>query len=134
MPYPFITIPIAIVILTQIIKLSIDGVKGNLTLTHILSDYSGMPSSHSAFVASIATLTALSRGIDSPEFGIAFVFAVVVIRDALGFRRHLGDISARVNTLSDQKPPLKERIGHKPREVVVGTILGIVLSGILYII
>lgn len=131
MQYSFIIIPIITAIASQIVKLSIDGIKGNLTLKHVFSDYSGMPSSHSAFVASIAALAALAKGFNSLEFGITLVLAIVVIRDALGFRRHLGSIAQKLNQLSpNQKLPT--RFGHKPIEVIMGVLFGAILSFILY--
>lgn len=128
MPLPAIIIPLITIFLAQILKLATDRVKGNLTLRHILSDYSGMPSSHSALVASLATTVGFISGISSPEFGIAAIFALIIIRDALGFRRYLGEYAKRINALSPEEFPLPTRVGHRPREVYAGTLLGIGVS------
>jgi len=64
------------------------------------------------------------------------MFALVIIRDALGVRRSSG-IQARVlNLLGRQTSeklkiefhPVKEVNGHSPLEVVVGTLLGITIA------
>ncbi len=50
----------------------------------------GMPSSHSAFVVSLATYIALESGFQSSEFAVCFVLAFVVMYDAAGVRRAAG--------------------------------------------
>ena len=50
----------------------------------------GMPSSHSATVTSVALMTGLTTGFDSPVFGIAFILAIVVMHDASGVRLETG--------------------------------------------
>ncbi len=49
-----------------------------------------MPSSHSAVVTSLATMVGKSEGLNSPMFGIATIFAFVVMYDAAGVRRAAG--------------------------------------------
>ena len=44
----------------------------------------GMPSSHSALAVSIATAIAFTEGVNTSIFILAFFFALVVIRDAMG--------------------------------------------------
>ncbi len=132
MPLPFLTIPILSALISQIAKLSCDGIRGNLSVKHILSDYSGMPSSHSTFVSSLTTLIALTEGISSPLFGVSFVFSAIVIRDAIGFRRALGAHAQRLNMLQPKQQPLSTRIGHSPSEVLVGIILGATISILLF--
>ena len=131
MPLPFLTIPILSALISQIVKLSCDGIRGNLTVKHILSDYSGMPSSHSAFVSSLTTLIAFTEGVSSPLFGVSFAFSAIVIRDAIGFRRTLGIHAQRLNMLQPKQHPLSTRIGHSPAEVLVGITLGATVSILL---
>ena len=97
----------------------------------------GMPSSHSATVTSLATAVARTDGLHSTGFAIAFMFAFIVMYDALGVRRAAGEqariLNQMVNNLSEQKPvyikkKLKELIGHTPLEVVVGALLGILIG------
>ena len=55
----------------------------------------GMPSSHSATVCALSTAALISYGIGSFEFTISFIFAVIVMHDAMGVRRETG-IQAKV--------------------------------------
>jgi len=97
----------------------------------------GMPSSHSATVSSLAVAVAKTDGLRSTGFAIAFMFAFIVMYDALGVRRAAGEqariLNHLVNNLSEHKPVylkknLKEFIGHTPLEVVVGCLLGILIA------
>lgn len=97
----------------------------------------GMPSSHSATVTSLATAVAKTDGLQSTNFAIAFMFAFIVMYDALGVRRAAGEqariLNQLVNNLSENKPvylkkKLKELIGHTPLEVIVGALLGILIG------
>ena len=100
----------------------------------------GMPSSHSSTVCALATACAYSHGFASTEFAIATILAVVVMYDAAGVRRAVGE-QAKIlnninNSLPDEEPRLmqknlKELIGHTPLQVVLGALLG-VLIGFFY--
>ncbi len=107
-----------------------------------LTESGGMPSSHSAGSASLATYTALKKGTHSMEFAISALYGLIVMADAMGVRRHAGEIAVEVNALgqrvevlSGRRPPgirrkrpaaeLEERLGHMPIEVAAGTALGI---------
>lgn len=88
--------------------------------------YGGMPSNHSAIVASTAALTALSQGVSSPAFGIAVTLAFIVILDAHSLRRVVGTQAKAINALSgaDATPRLRERMGHTPLEIASGIVVG----------
>jgi len=108
----------------------------------------GMPSSHSAGVASLATYIALKQGVKAVDFAISSLFGLIVMYDAMGIRRHAGemavelnDLDARVEKLADQHPglyhrerraELKEELGHLPQEVVAGALLGIAAGMLSY--
>jgi uncharacterized protein len=106
--------------------------------------YSGMPSSHSAIVVSLATTLGLQEGLSSPLFAISVIFAFIVIRDALGLRSYLGQHSHVINILIKELktdhflikkyPHLLEKIGHTPSQVAVGAALGILVSVLGYLI
>ena len=97
----------------------------------------GMPSSHSATVTALATAVAKTDGLYSTSFAIAFMFAFIVMYDALGVRRAAGEqariLNQMVNNMSQQRPvylkkKLKELIGHTPLEVIVGGLLGVLIG------
>lgn len=133
MPYELIIIPFIIGILAQILKLITgDSIKGNFNIANILVRYSGMPSGHISFIASLGTLLALKDGIDSSIFAIWIIFAIVLTRDALGVRHEVGLHSSVINKISKKInidiPKLTTRIGHKPTEVMAGFLFGAVIT------
>ncbi len=97
----------------------------------------GMPSSHSAFVVSLATAVGLTDGFSSTTFAICVVLAFVVMYDAAGVRRSAGQQAVILNKLVDSwshgdfthtDKRLKELLGHTPIEVAAGAILGIIIA------
>jgi acid phosphatase family membrane protein YuiD len=106
------------------------------TLDTLIWRTGGMPSSHSAMVASLTASVAFYEGINSNLFIITLMFALIIIRDSLGVRRSSG-IQARVlnwlgrnvsEKLKIEYHPIKEVNGHSPLEVVVGALLGIFIA------
>ena len=102
----------------------------------------GMPSSHSAFVVSLATAIGIKEGFGSSIFALAVVFALVVMYDAAGVRRAAGQMARKLNKLvekweteddKNREKRLKELLGHTPIEVFAGAVLGIVIGIIRHI-
>ncbi len=100
----------------------------------------GMPSSHTAFLVSLATAVGKEVGIASPEFAISACLALVVMQDAQGVRRSAGEQAKILNYMMDhwnQSTPemfgkeLKELLGHSPLEIVAGAVMGIVFGLLL---
>lgn len=124
-------------LLAQSIKLIIDKIRfREVDFTRIVGA-GGMPSSHSAFVTSLATSIAFQNGLNSTEFALAFSFAAVVMYDAAGVRRSAGkqavvlnkivhDLYSKEHTIKKER--LKELIGHSPVEVFAGAVLGILVA------
>lgn len=98
----------------------------------------GMPSSHSSTVSSLTTAIGIVYGTATPLFAISLFFAIIVMHDAAGIRRSAGQQASVINQLREtlssvfDKPisevKLKELLGHTPIEVLVGAILGIIVS------
>ncbi len=101
----------------------------------------GMPSSHASFVSTLATLIGLKYGFSSDLFAIVTVFSLIIIYDASGVRRAVGEQANVLNRLLKHldlsrpeqdreliKKELKELIGHTPFEVLVGTGLGVIIA------
>ena len=111
--------------------------KKQLDLRYLVGS-GGMPSSHSAFVTSLATSIALLEGFGSVAFAISAIFALVVIYDAAGVRRSVGQQSVVLNRiireLRDHRPfvelgrDLREFVGHTQLQVVIGVLIGIVFT------
>ena len=98
----------------------------------------GMPSSHSAVVASLATLVGKYEGVNTPIFAVALIMAFVVMYDACGVRRAAGKQAELLNKLIETpgltglqvSEKLVEVLGHTPIQVFVGALIG-VIAGIL---
>ncbi len=136
--FKYIIIPLVCAIVSQVIKFIIESFKNSeIDLERLLDGAGGMPSSHSALVASLTTVLALNEGITSPVFAVSLIFAFVVIYDAMGVRYETGKQAVIINQLTKkmnfkkQFQQLKEKVGHKPIEVLFGTLLGIGLAIIL---
>jgi acid phosphatase family membrane protein YuiD len=96
----------------------------------------GMPSSHSALVAALATSLGFTEGLESPLFVFAFFYGILTIRDALGVRRAAGNQAQALNQLGDdfrqrfdtKFKAVKEIHGHTPAEVFIGSLLGFFIA------
>ena len=99
----------------------------------------GMPSSHSAVVVSLATLIGKSQGVGSPIFALSLLFAFVVMYDAAGVRRAAGKQAKLLNKIIETpglstvqvQEKLVEVLGHSPKEVFVGALIGLIAGLIL---
>jgi uncharacterized protein len=137
--YTFL-IPIAIWFIIQGTKFILFSIKHGWdiknTLVHI--GYGHMPSAHTGFVTSLVTSIGYYKGMDSGAFAVAVVFAIMIIDDSIRLRMHIGDQGLYLNRLvehfhlrQEEFPKLKERMGHRISEVIVGGILGFLLTLLL---
>jgi len=103
-----------------------------------LTETGGMPSSHSAAVAALATACGVQYGVESAYFAIAVVFGSIVIYDATGVRRAAGRHAEILNSLitemshlfeeGDKPKALKTLLGHTYPQVFFGTLLGVIVG------
>jgi uncharacterized protein len=135
-----IVVPVIAVAITQLLKFIIKGAAGEWRWS-VLSEYGGMPSAHTAFVTSLSTVVLIAEGIDSVAFAICFVFSIIIIRDAIGFRQFLGQHGKILNMLVKKLPKkeedkysrgLVEQLGHTPFQALIGGLLGIFIGILLY--
>jgi acid phosphatase family membrane protein YuiD len=133
---PALLVPIYCVIIAQMVKVPYYLMVHRRLNLRLLTASGGMPSSHSAFVTSLATAVGLREGWNSSAFAISVVFALVVMYDAAGVRRAVS-IQARIlNQLLDElfagqpmsEERLRELLGHTPVEVLVGALIGIIVT------
>ena len=108
-----------------------------------LTGSGGMPSSHSSTVCAMATASGLLYGLDSFAFAVTVIIAIIVMHDAMGVRWETG-IQARLlnnmlKTFEDMgrselsaQEKLKEFVGHTPLQVLMGALLGILLTVCIY--
>ncbi len=119
----------------QILKTILDFILNKSFNAERLFGSGGMPSSHSSTVCSLAVSSGLCYGIQSFEFAVSFVLAMVVMYDAMGVRRETGKQAKLLNTILLENPlklsgevlqeKLKEYVGHTPLQVFAGAILGV---------
>jgi len=146
-------------VVTEIIKISLISIKQKEIRWRDAFKSGGMPSSHSAEVAALAMTVGLFHGFGSALFGIAIGFAAIVIFDAFHVRRAVGEQGEVLRKLVDRDHKQEGAIsdiaretgagdektrrklpkpflvrGHKPTEVIVGTLIGLVVGVIIYVI
>ncbi len=136
--YAILWVPLLIGLISQIIKVCLDARKSGFSSGQIWK-FGGMPSSHTALVVSLCTMIGWHEGAASPLFAVSIVLTIIVVWDAMGFRRFLGKqgrgLNKMVQLLNHKERklffPFEERIGHKPSEVIVGAIYGMTVTLLL---
>lgn len=135
--------------LAQFLKIPIKKVRTGKWDWSLFFETGGMPSSHSAGVSSLAAYIALKRGISTIDFALSTIFGLIVMYDAQGVRRQTGELSIRMNDLYEEvnrlekeeksanvheqeEEMVKERLGHQPKEVVGGALLGVATGALSY--
>lgn len=96
----------------------------------------GMPSSHSSFVCALSTCIGIENGFNSGIFAMSLVFSLIVMYDASGVRKSVGEQAKIINVIvkkienheNNFEKELKEFIGHTKIEVFGGAILGIIVA------
>lgn len=101
--------------------------------------YGGMPSAHTSFATSLATVVAWTDGFSGTTFAIAAAMVIYVLDDALRMRAFLSRHGLALHLLVERIPVadrtkfpyLETRLGHKGIEVLVGGLIGIIASLLL---
>lgn len=131
--------------IAQFIKMLLELLTTGTIRVERLYGNGGMPSSHSATVCGLASSAAYCYGIGSFEFAISFIFAMVVMTDAMGVRRETGKQSRLLNMMMQEdfwnfddpdklQMRMKELIGHTPMQVCCGAVLGILIAAAIQLI
>ncbi len=114
----------------QLVKLINLWFKHKTLSWHDLVVTGGMPSSHSAFVVALATIIYLEEG-PSSIFAVSLVLALIVLRDAFGVRRTVGMEGKAIQKLFKMhhlKSKFHYSLGHSPKEVLVGSLIGLIVA------
>ena len=134
--FRFIIVPFSVWFLIQLFKVIWDlWTTKKFNFKRILGA-GGMPSSHSAIVTALATMIGKEYGTDSAIFALSLVFASVVMYDAAGVRRAAGKQAKLLNKIVETpgltgvevSEKLVEVLGHTPKQVIVGALIGIVVG------
>ncbi len=139
---PYLITSVSSWLIAQVLKVVIHFVLTKKWSLERLFGDGGMPSGHSATVASLAVLAGLINGADSFEFAVCGILAIIVCHDAMGVRLETGkqavvinEIISAFDVLSQEKLPevkLKEFVGHSPIQVSAGILIGIVNAVVMY--
>jgi len=132
--YYVFAIPIVVGLIVQTTKFVIFALKNGWKWEYIAT-HGHMPSGHTGFVVAVATSVGYYEGMGSGAFAVAVALAIIVIDDAARLRVYMGDQGRYLNMLirqlninEEQFPRLKERVGHRISEVIVGGIMGFLLT------
>ena len=134
--YAVFLIPIFVGIIVQVIKFVLYSLKHGWDIRYAFT-HGHMPSAHTAFAFSLVTSIGFYEGVHTGTFAVAIALAFLIIDDATRLRMTLGDQGKYLNMLigqlnididEEKYPRLKERMGHKVSEVVVGAIFGLILT------
>lgn len=125
--------------LAQVLKVVVVLVKDRKMNFRYLVSAGGMPSSHSSLVVSLAYGVGAIDGWGSTTFAVSVVLAMVVMYDATGVRQAAGKQARVLNKILEDwertqsyvisEERLKELLGHTPRQVLMGALLGVAVAG-----
>ena len=140
------------IIFAQFVKIPITYLVTRKVDWKLFTSTGGMPSSHSAAVTALTTAVAFETGVGSPLFAVSAIFAIIVMFDATGVRFQAGQQAIIINQMridfqsfvnqskgwahkknEEKIEELKTLLGHKPSEVFMGALTGIVISIIIYV-
>lgn len=138
MEFNFIVALIALLLgwgITILVKVLIETIKSKKFDLYYLVTDGGFPSSHSALVSALVTISFFYSGLSLMTF-VTFFLAFIIIRDALGVRREVGKQKIILERLSPNfAHSLKlRREGHNIWQVIFGVLLGVALTLLVLIL
>lgn len=143
--YQYLICPFVTLVICQLIKFTFESIRDHkLHFGRLFNGTGGMPSSHASFSSSITMLIGYRNGFSSPLFAVALIFTFITAYDAMGLRYESGKQAEAINILFDELisikkgtrgrfKKLKEKLGHKPLEVLAGLLLGTTISLFFYL-
>lgn len=126
--FQILTILIITFFLSQGVKWLLDFIKHKKVLW---SENGGMPSSHTALLVSLTTSVALYEGFNILFLSLSLI-TILFINDALAVRWEASKHSIFLNKLT--KTNKFNIVGHKPLEVIVGFIIGLLIPLLFYVL
>ncbi len=141
---PYIIAALAGWFLAHCVKFILQSISARRSVSWRVFFSSGsMPSSHSATAVALLAVVGLRDGVDTGLFGLAALFAGIVMFDAIKIRRSSGEQGVALTQLitklevnggvSKGEIPLpRVAKGHTPLEVLVGALFGAVIGTIVF--
>jgi len=123
-------------LIAQVLKIILYARKQRRINFRLLLGSGGMPSSHSATVMALCIAVGRIEGWNTSLFIVSLIFAIIIMTDAVGVRRAVGQQARILNIMVDElyekgtisEWRLKELLGHTPVEVFVGAGLGVLIA------
>jgi len=124
----------------QSIKIVLGVIKEKRFNFYWLLGTGGMPSTHSAAVVSLVFCIGMELGSASPLFALSVLFALINMFDAQTWRRSIGVQAKILNRIMGdlhkkkkiEDSRLRELVGHTPIEVFMGSLIGILVTLVIY--
>ena len=156
--YKYLIVPFFVWLGLQVLKVILYKYKTKEWNWHRITGAGGLISSHSAVSTTLATMVGKNVGIKSPLFALSALFTFIVMYDAAGIRRNVGQQAKILNEMNEEKleknkntnikkldtdeiaindnnefkyVKLQEMTGHTPIQVFLGWLVGFIV-GILF--
>ena len=134
MEWVYLIVPVVANVTDHLVKFIVKLIADKDTKLKTFFCSGGVMSAHSATVFSLATIIGLLNGFDSALFALALLFAAVVAYDSINVRRATGEQGDALDKLVNSKQKPFNAHGHTPREMVLGSIWGIAVGIVTYLI
>lgn len=126
---------------SMVVKGIIKSIKNGKFSFKQMSDYGGMPSSHTTFIISCLIGIGLEDGYGwrSPLFGFAGVMAFIILVDAVKFRGNVDKLNDNLAEVIDKTENLRgtlknpHHIAHQLNEVIAGIIFAFIYTFVFYL-
>lgn len=127
--YKYLIIPFCVWLILQLLKVIMDKHATKEWNWHRITGAGGTISTHSAVATTLATMIGKNIGMKSPLFALSAIFTFIVMYDAAGIRRSVGEQAKILNTINkDKDKKLQERTGHTPIQVFLGWLVGFIVG------
>jgi len=129
----YLVAPLIAWFLAQLLKFLLNSRAQKGQRWRLLYQSGNMPSAHTATLVALTTVIGIKDGVGSGLFALAVVVTAVAAYDAVMVRRSGGEQGLALRKLLDASPFKKDpkpylALGHRPLEVAVGTLLGVVVG------
>ena len=134
---PYLLIPFLTLLIAQSAKVVHSGLGGKFNPKLFFSS-GGLVSAHTGLVSALAATILIRDGYENPLFAVSLILAVIVIYDSLGVRRAnwqqglVVKALAEISKLAGRDKLATRVMGHQPKEVVAGVLLGIAVALLLW--
>ena len=130
----YIVLPFAAWVIAGCLKFAVNYLRHG-GKARMMIGYGGFPSTHTTVLSSVVFLVGFSEGFCTPVFSLGLGALVILIIDAHGMRRKIGQQAEVINRLQhklygDDYEPLRERMGHSWFEICGGLAFGLLLGWI----